>query len=145
MARQSFQHPHTAPSFVQPHGVWRDHAVTHEWVPGSNMHHPLIKMAVLGDAVMYEGALVIRHQASSLGGNILALQAVKRLRRSGMHLTRQCAAPNAPAAAIMLQVLPQQYIASNWPVVHVAVSSSGIDMAVAGQRGLALYSRLTDR
>ncbi|KAF5828401.1 hypothetical protein DUNSADRAFT_17671 [Dunaliella salina] len=42
-------------------------------------------------------------------------------------------------------MLPQQYIASNWPVVHVAVSSSGIDMAVAGQRGLALYSRLTDR
>jgi len=46
---------------------------------------------------------------------------------------------------LVLQVLPQQYIAANWPVMHVAVSSSGMDMAVAGQRGLALYSRLTDR
>jgi hypothetical protein len=41
--------------------------------------------------------------------------------------------------------LPHSYISTNWPVTHAAVSGSGMDMAVAGRRGLALYSRASDR
>lgn len=37
--------------------------------------------------------------------------------------------------------LPQSYLASNWPLVRAAVSSSGADIAVAGRQGLAVYSR----
>lgn len=42
-------------------------------------------------------------------------------------------------------VLPYQYISANWPVMHAAVSSSGMDIAVAGRHGLALYSRAADK
>ena len=37
--------------------------------------------------------------------------------------------------------VPQAYMASNWPLIHAAVSSDGYDIACAGSRGLALYSR----
>lgn len=30
---------------------------------------------------------------------------------------------------------------SNWPLIHAAVSADGFDIAAAGSRGLALYSR----
>eukprot|EP00798_Chlamydomonas_sp_ICE-L_P031739 gene31739-6939_t len=42
-------------------------------------------------------------------------------------------------------MVPLQYISANWPVTHVAISGSGLDIAVAGRRGLALYSRASDR
>lgn len=41
--------------------------------------------------------------------------------------------------------LPQQYISSSWPLVHAALSSDGMDVAVAGTQGLALYSRRSAR
>ena len=36
---------------------------------------------------------------------------------------------------------PSAYMASNWPLTVASVSRDGLDVAVAGQRGLALYSR----
>ena len=32
-------------------------------------------------------------------------------------------------------------MAANWPLTVASVSRDGLDIAVAGQRGLALYSR----
>ena len=40
---------------------------------------------------------------------------------------------------------PHQYIAANWPLQHAALSSDGVDIAVAGRRGLALFSRRSAR
>lgn len=40
---------------------------------------------------------------------------------------------------------PPAYVAANWPLQHAALSSDGIDLAVAGRRGLALYSRRSAR
>ncbi len=42
-------------------------------------------------------------------------------------------------------LLPTTYLASNWPLTHAAVSANGLDIAVAGRQGLALYSRQTER
>ena len=36
---------------------------------------------------------------------------------------------------------PSAYMAANWPLKVASVSRDGLDIAVAGQRGLALYSR----
>lgn len=36
---------------------------------------------------------------------------------------------------------PAAYLAANWPLRHAALSADGADVAVAGTRGLALYSR----
>ena len=46
-------------------------------------------------------------------------------------------------AAMALQHLrpPAAYMAANWPLTVASVSRDGLDIAVAGQRGLALYSR----
>jgi len=41
--------------------------------------------------------------------------------------------------------LPLSYIGPNWPLLHSAVSISGNDVAVAGQRGLALYNRALNK
>jgi hypothetical protein len=41
--------------------------------------------------------------------------------------------------------VPSAYMASNWPLVHAAVSADGYDIAAAGTRGLALYSRRSGR
>ncbi len=40
---------------------------------------------------------------------------------------------------------PGQYLAANWPIAHAAVSANGANLAVAGRRGLAVYSRLSER
>ncbi|KAK9831279.1 hypothetical protein WJX74_010194 [Apatococcus lobatus] len=37
--------------------------------------------------------------------------------------------------------VPQQYISANYPIAHAAMSPDGVDIAVAGSKGLALYSR----
>ena len=37
--------------------------------------------------------------------------------------------------------VPQQYISANFPIAHAAMSPDGVDIAVAGSKGLALYSR----
>jgi hypothetical protein len=42
-------------------------------------------------------------------------------------------------------LLPTAYLASNWPLSHAAVSANGLDIAVAGRQGLALYSRQAER
>jgi len=40
---------------------------------------------------------------------------------------------------------PAAYVAANWPLQHAALSPDGVDVAVAGKRGLALYSRRSAR
>eukprot|EP00884_Botryococcus_braunii_P016462 jgi/Botrbrau1/349/Bobra.110_2s0008.1 len=40
---------------------------------------------------------------------------------------------------------PPAYVAANWPLVHVAVSPDASDIAVAGLRGICLYSRRSGR
>lgn len=37
------------------------------------------------------------------------------------------------------------YAAANWPLSHAALSADGADVAVAGTRGLAVYSRRSAR
>ncbi len=51
----------------------------------------------------------------------------------------------SPDLAVHHLRLPQQYISSSWPLVHAALSSDGMDVAVAGTQGLALYSRRSAR
>ncbi|KAL0053131.1 hypothetical protein WJX82_001373 [Trebouxia sp. C0006] len=41
--------------------------------------------------------------------------------------------------------IPQQYIAARYPLTHASISSDGMDIAVAGTRGLGLYSRRSSR
>lgn len=41
--------------------------------------------------------------------------------------------------------VPQQYIAARYPVTHASISPDGMDIAVAGTRGLGLYSRRSSR
>ncbi|KAK9828450.1 hypothetical protein WJX72_000056 [[Myrmecia] bisecta] len=41
--------------------------------------------------------------------------------------------------------VPHQYIAANYPIMHASLSSDGLDIAVAGTHGLALYSRRSGR
>lgn len=40
---------------------------------------------------------------------------------------------------------PPSYIAANWPLQSAALSPDGVDVAVAGRRGLALFSRRSSR
>lgn len=40
---------------------------------------------------------------------------------------------------------PLSYVAANWPLQNAALSPDGVDIAVAGSRGLALYSRRSAR
>ncbi|KAK9798509.1 hypothetical protein WJX73_005261 [Symbiochloris irregularis] len=51
------------------------------------------------------------------------------------------------AASLMVQHLrpPAAYIGANWPLSVAALSSDGLDVAVAGLRGMALYSRRSAR
>lgn len=41
--------------------------------------------------------------------------------------------------------VPQQYISARYPLTHAAISPDGMDVAVAGIRGLGLYSRRSSR
>ena len=41
--------------------------------------------------------------------------------------------------------IPQQYIAARYPLTHASISPDGMDIAVAGTRGLGLYSRRSSR
>jgi len=41
--------------------------------------------------------------------------------------------------------IPQSYLTANWPVQHVAVSRDGSQLAIAGERGVALYNMTTAR
>ena len=49
--------------------------------------------------------------------------------------------------SLMVQHLrpPAAYVGANWPLIQAAVSCDGMDVAVAGTRGLALYSRRSSR
>ena len=40
---------------------------------------------------------------------------------------------------------PSSYVAANWPLQNAAMSPDGVDVAVAGRRGLALFSRRSSR
>lgn len=42
-------------------------------------------------------------------------------------------------------LLPQSYIADNWPVMLTSKSPDGADIAVAGKRGLAIFSRRSEK
>ena len=50
---------------------------------------------------------------------------------------------NATTSDLALHHLrvPQQYISANYPIAHAAMSPDGVDIAIAGTKGLALYSR----
>ena len=41
--------------------------------------------------------------------------------------------------------VPQQYISARYPLTHAAISPDGMDIAIAGTRGLGLYSRRSSR
>ncbi|GAX78137.1 hypothetical protein CEUSTIGMA_g5579.t1 [Chlamydomonas eustigma] len=41
--------------------------------------------------------------------------------------------------------VPLSYIGPNWPLLHTSVSTNGLHIAVAGLRGLALYSRAANK
>ena len=41
--------------------------------------------------------------------------------------------------------LPAAYVAANWPLMRAALSADGMDIAVAGRAGLALFSRRSAR
>ncbi len=70
---------------------------------------------------------------------------------------RACAEPPGPPAVpcspsgsrrqLPAKPRPAQaaYAAANWPLAHAALSADGADVAVAGARGLALYSRRSGR
>ena len=47
--------------------------------------------------------------------------------------------------AVQYIKLPQQYISPRYPLLHAAISQDGMDIAVAGTRGLGLYSRRSCR
>ncbi|KAL6757945.1 hypothetical protein V8C86DRAFT_1595659 [Haematococcus lacustris] len=51
----------------------------------------------------------------------------------------------SPDLLVSHLVLPHAYISANWPLLHTAVSPSGLDIAVAGRRGLALFNRPAER
>jgi hypothetical protein len=41
--------------------------------------------------------------------------------------------------------LPAAYLEANWPVVHAAAAPGGGEVAAAGRRGLAVFSRTSGR
>ena len=53
--------------------------------------------------------------------------------------------PQGSDLALSHVPLPLAYIGPNWPLLHTAVSANGLDIAVAGQRGLALYNRTSNK
>jgi len=70
----------------------------------------------------------------------------RRARRTVARPRSSC--PATPARAISQpRPRPAQaaYAAANWPLAHAALSADGADVAVAGARGLALYSRRSAR
>jgi hypothetical protein len=58
---------------------------------------------------------------------------------------RAGSAPQSADLRVIHLRLPAPYLAANWPLSHAALSSDGMDIAVAGRYGLALYSRRTAR
>jgi len=55
------------------------------------------------------------------------------------------APPQAADLGVVHLRLPAQYLAANWPLSHAALSADGMDIAVSGRHGLALYSRRSAR
>lgn len=55
------------------------------------------------------------------------------------------AAPQSADLRVIHLRLPAPYLTANWPLSHAALSSDGMDIAVAGRYGLALYSRRSAR
>lgn len=41
--------------------------------------------------------------------------------------------------------VPLSYLTPNWPLVHTSVNPNGVDIVVAGTRGLAVYSRTSGK
>jgi len=87
-----------------------------------------------------------------------AASACRRMRSSEQgRRWRACAEPPGPPAVpcspsgsrrqLPAKPRPAQaaYAAANWPLAHAALSADGADVAVAGARGLALYSRRSGR
>ncbi|KAL0029799.1 hypothetical protein WJX77_000735 [Trebouxia sp. C0004] len=50
-----------------------------------------------------------------------------------------------PRLGVQHICIPQQYIAARYPLTHASISPDGMDIAVAGTRGLGLYSRRSSR
>ncbi|KAL3150452.1 hypothetical protein ABBQ32_000282 [Trebouxia sp. C0010 RCD-2024] len=53
--------------------------------------------------------------------------------------------PAGPQLGVQHIRVPQQYIAARYPLTHASISPDGVDIAVAGTRGLGLYSRRSSR
>ena len=65
--------------------------------------------------------------------------------REGAVAGDAAAAPHAADLGVVHLQLPAPYLAANWPLSHAALSADGMDIAVAGRHGLALYSRRSAR
>ena len=53
--------------------------------------------------------------------------------------------PAGPQLGVHHIRVPQQYIVARYPLTHASISPDGMDIAVAGTRGLGLYSRRSNR
>ena len=53
--------------------------------------------------------------------------------------------PAGPQLGVHHIRVPQQYIMTRYPLTHASISPDGMDIAVAGTRGLGLYSRRSNR
>ena len=53
--------------------------------------------------------------------------------------------PAGPQLRVHHIRVPQQYIVARYPLTHASISPDGMDIAVAGTRGLGLYSRRSNR
>lgn len=65
--------------------------------------------------------------------------------RQGGAAGNASAAPHAADLGVVHLQPPAPYVAANWPLSHAALSADGMDIAVAGRNGLALYSRRSAR
>ena len=53
--------------------------------------------------------------------------------------------PARPQLGVHHIRVPQQYIVARYPLTHASISPDGMDIAIAGTRGLGLYSRRSNR
>lgn len=53
--------------------------------------------------------------------------------------------PAGPQLGVQHIRVPQQYVVARYPLTHASISPDGLDIAVAGTRGLGLYSRRSNR
>lgn len=77
--------------------------------------------------------LMVSEATASSTSSLFQPELIEAQQRSDSHL------------AVQHVRLPQQYISARYPLLHAAISQDGMDIAVAGTRGLGLYSRRSSR